>query len=370
MINNKISILILGFVLGAYSIYIYNTLSETKIVFKNDMPIHQDTLMEENKTIVNKKEKIPSFVKYALQELNISSTSLTKESWEIFLKKVQVDGYSEIMQEYANEGEYTLIHLLASIMAIGPIEKLVEKGLDINAKTKRGNTPLMLAIKKVNLDTIKTLIDMGADIAIKDNNGLDVLNYALRNGFAYEKKKIIDFLLEDQGFDFANNPKQYLDTMVMFPNNEEYILKTLPHLDKKEYRKYMQKLFEEREVGNDKILDFFIDNMSDMDIDMLNSVTKNKNVSTRKLQTLIDKYSLDINMGDKEKGDMPLMHAVARGDVDKVEFYLKNGANPDLISNIGHNSFSLLILLAPIHKVPEKARADIKNLLDEYAGRL
>ena len=55
-------------------------------------------------------------------------------------------------------------------------EILINKGIDINAKDKDGNTPLIYSFKNVHRRIIKLLIDKGADVTAKNKDGKDPLS--------------------------------------------------------------------------------------------------------------------------------------------------------------------------------------------------
>ena len=55
---------------------------------------------------------------------------------------------------------------------------LILNKIDINKKNSDGQTPLMTALKNGDIDTFNALIAGGADVTLKDNNGLTALNYA------------------------------------------------------------------------------------------------------------------------------------------------------------------------------------------------
>lgn len=62
------------------------------------------------------------------------------------------------------------------------IKYLLEKGADINVKNEDGSTALMTASMYGNLEIIKYLIENGADINAKDNDGSTALIYASKWG--------------------------------------------------------------------------------------------------------------------------------------------------------------------------------------------
>ena len=59
---------------------------------------------------------------------------------------------------------------------------LIDRGADVNAKSKDGVTPLMVAASHNNPPMIGVLIDAGADVSAKDNQGQTAADVATLNG--------------------------------------------------------------------------------------------------------------------------------------------------------------------------------------------
>jgi len=59
------------------------------------------------------------------------------------------------------------------------IKRFLKAGFDINTKNEKGQTALMIVASdpKKDLSLLKYLIDLGADIFIKDNSGKTVEDY-------------------------------------------------------------------------------------------------------------------------------------------------------------------------------------------------
>jgi hypothetical protein len=55
---------------------------------------------------------------------------------------------------------------------------LKKRGVDINTRDKNGDTPLILAVRENNFDVCEVLIESGADVFAKNNNGVDALYLA------------------------------------------------------------------------------------------------------------------------------------------------------------------------------------------------
>ena len=59
---------------------------------------------------------------------------------------------------------------------------LIAGGADVNAQSKNGVTPLMIAATHNNPPMIGVLIDAGADVSAKDNQGQTAADVAKLNG--------------------------------------------------------------------------------------------------------------------------------------------------------------------------------------------
>ena len=76
----------------------------------------------------------------------------------------------------------TILHIIArtdSKEADRILDLMIRhKNLNINAKDLEGYTPLMRAVEFEKITTIKQLVDMQADIDVKNNYGLNVMDLA------------------------------------------------------------------------------------------------------------------------------------------------------------------------------------------------
>jgi hypothetical protein len=74
---------------------------------------------------------------------------------------------------------------------------LLELGKEVDARDKRGNTPLMFACYKNNMPMVKLFLDKGADINAKNMYGTGPLKYALEYGKGNKNVTGTDFTLID-----------------------------------------------------------------------------------------------------------------------------------------------------------------------------
>ena len=60
------------------------------------------------------------------------------------------------------------------------VQRLIDKGADVNAKNENGSTPLMLAAGRHAAEAAKVLIDNGADVNVKTDMGATPLHIAVQ----------------------------------------------------------------------------------------------------------------------------------------------------------------------------------------------
>jgi ankyrin repeat protein len=107
------------------------------------------------------------------------------------------------------------------------ISELLEKGANPNAKYADDQTALMLAVEHNREDTVKLLLDAGADVQAVDKKGRSALHVACQ--MAYTKPSTIELLL-DKG---ANIDAQTKDDLKLTPlmtavlSENEAVVKTL-----------------------------------------------------------------------------------------------------------------------------------------------
>ena len=92
-------------------------------------------------------------------------------------------------QEQLNEA---LRKAVADERLLRDIQSLLDKGAEINAKDKRGKTPLHYACEKGNPKAVRMLIDAGADIHVVNNNKNTPLHLACGKGSPETVRMMID----------------------------------------------------------------------------------------------------------------------------------------------------------------------------------
>jgi hypothetical protein len=81
-----------------------------------------------------------------------------------------------------NTEGFGLIHALAEVNRPEPLLWLLSLGLDLEARTRRGHTPLHIAAGRGNVEAIEALLDAGADANATDRSGRTAREVARAEG--------------------------------------------------------------------------------------------------------------------------------------------------------------------------------------------
>lgn len=80
---------------------------------------------------------------------------------------------------FANQHGWTALHYAAAKGNSEIVQLLLDKRADINARSPTHITPMMMAARNGHIYTVKLLLDRGADASLTDMHGRSVVDWAL-----------------------------------------------------------------------------------------------------------------------------------------------------------------------------------------------
>lgn len=297
------------------------------------------------------------FLEKELSEYGIDINNLTKESWENFINKKNINYLKNLSNNVLHDGDSLIHYSLNTQINLGFIKYLVDNGFDINQKNSSGLSPLSSALKSIDIELfqIRKLMEMGA---VLDEESI---NQALRNPDGRKKKQLIDFI-KKHGYSIEG--MHYFDNANL-EGNDEYLMELLPTIDVNADYSNKTSIFEYvvySHSGNE-VIEYFLDNGVNLEnnndgINPLHFI-RNKNISIENYQRMID---LGANVNEQNKlGQTPLHNAIFSSQPEKVKLLLKNGASVHIMDNGGKDAYDY------IDKIRDKTtKENIRQLLDEY----
>lgn len=83
-----------------------------------------------------------------------------------------------------NKPDWTALHYAAAIGNNEIVRLLLDKSAYIDAESPNKTTPIMMAARSGHILTVKLLLDEGADATLKNEQGMSAIDFATRFGFA------------------------------------------------------------------------------------------------------------------------------------------------------------------------------------------
>jgi len=127
-----------------------------------DMGVHVKTVGHENSVVLM----------YAVGELFSHKDALLNKFNQLIEEGADVNARSE-------KGQTVLMLAAKAVYSVGNLEAvveyLIEKGVDVNARTDAGATALMNAASMGNAEAVKPLVEAGADVNAQNNDGTTAL---------------------------------------------------------------------------------------------------------------------------------------------------------------------------------------------------
>ncbi len=95
------------------------------------------------------------------------------EALKLLLKEANYVNHPMIMNAFLAAIEYKDLEKM---------KVFLKAGIDVNEKDEKGNTPLLISVQEGAIQITKELIDAGADVLAKNDDGVDAFNQAMKNG--------------------------------------------------------------------------------------------------------------------------------------------------------------------------------------------
>lgn len=200
---------------------------------------------------------------------------------------------------------------------------LIEIGVDVNAKSDRGYTPLNIAVFNQDIDTAKLLIKHGADVNANSSSNSNNLYYSIFR----KNTELAKLLLEND----ANITNEKIATTVH----------PLVHAVANE---------------NFEMVKLLIKYEIDVNAKDSRGQTPIFAIQSKKMAQLLINNGANINIRDTSSGKTILFNFIRRGNLDLVELLIENGAD----INIKDKSDS-----TPLFSAISKKREDMIRLLIE-----
>ena len=91
--------------------------------------------------------------------------------------------YELFIRDERSMHNWTFLHDSVLIQKLHAIRACLKFGIDVNARTDYGDTPLHMAcrVKKAKSEVVQELLNAGADLTAKDGSGMTPIQYAREN---------------------------------------------------------------------------------------------------------------------------------------------------------------------------------------------
>jgi len=222
------------------------------------------------------------------------------------------------------------------------IKSLLDIGL--NEQDKNGKTPLILATWRGDLDTVKFLLDSGADVNIVDNLGENVVHYAARQ----KNTEVLLTILNTSADKNLKSASGYKQTALFTPamvGNIPILTILLengvnPNIYDKGKFTPLQWAVQQGQVESIKVL---LKYKADVNTKSSKGITP---LISASIKGILESVSLLVDAGAEvdamaKNGYTALMYGAYYGHVDIVKYLLSKGANKNILSTKDETALSI-----------------------------
>ncbi len=171
------------------------------------------------------------FIDYGADLTQKSKEGLTAMDYAIQKEKYEIARI--IKKAIENEQKNPRIFSIIEKGNVHHLERFIEHGFNVNMVNEEGDSPLMKAIGKADLEMAKILLSAGADMKIQNKKGEGILHQIEKSNALTFKKVQMVALLKEFGFPVnqeLQNPKRTMYDVILSETKE------------KEEKKMLQKL--------------------------------------------------------------------------------------------------------------------------------
>ncbi|WP_241654087.1 ankyrin repeat domain-containing protein [Geovibrio thiophilus] len=313
---------------------------------------------------------LPSFMEKSAKKFGFEN--LSGSNWQEFAYAVRKKHVNELEKELG----ITYLHLLAATGRLQDAAEYLERyPAEVNSVDRWGNSPLHYAVMNGELEAVKLLYDMGADIKRENSflNG-DVLWFALLSE-EEQSHEITDLLLE-KGCSFADSNKYILGVLSDREKQAKYLTEILKNTDPfvpadpSGSFPVINAILRDDTTGD--AVNYCLEKGIDLDIRNhmflpLQAAMSNSAVTMNQVERMIE-LGADVNGKMLSTGQTPLMYAVKGRRFDMAELLLRKGAGLDVLDNRNQDVYEYLVDKGMYHYPPDD-RERMRTLLDKYRNR-
>jgi len=278
------------------------------------------------------------------------------------IRKMLLDAGAKVNQTTDKRGR-TALHKDAITGNNRAVQLLLDRGAKVDVRDNDGKTPLLDAVYSAQIETVKILLQAGADIKARDKRGNTVL-HIVKYGFSGEDVVPVAKLLVEHGADIN-----------AVSDAEGTTLSHAMSLKKKGLAEFLLKRGVDINIKNSE---------GSTSLHNVALVSSAGDSSLQDAAWLLD-HGANLEARNN-KGETPLMVAAKWGSFEMVQFLLNRGARADVQDNQGKNMVAsdkkkLKILLKVLHeqqgeKSPpnntaekkEKRHERLNKVIEAYAG--